>query len=329
MKYILISGGLGYIGLHVTSLCNENGYYPIIIDNYSNSSSLSLIRLKKLNIKFKFFRGCFSDKSLLQKIFNIYNINEVIHLAAFKSINESFDKPNLYLINNYHKSVIFFNFLKTKKINNFIFSSTACLYDSTKKSPFNEFSPIKPNNPYGKSKLYFEEFLLSESKVLKNINIHILRYFNPIGSHPSGLIGEFNWNNASNIIPNLIKASKSINTKFQIYGADYQTKDKTAIRDYVDIMDIATAHILSIKESLIGIRIINLGSGKGISVLELVKSFNKYSNSNIEYEFNKRRKGDAEAIFADISLALNTLDWYPKYSIKQSIENINKFLHTL
>jgi UDP-glucose 4-epimerase len=331
MKSILITGGLGYIGSHIITQCNQNNFYPVVIDNFYNTSSRVINALNKLNIKFKLYKGSFSDNLLLDKIFNENSIYDVIHLAALKDIGESFKKPNFYLNINFHDSVKFINYLLNKNIKNFIFSSSACLYQTDLcKNPIEENSPVNPNNPYGISKLLFENYLKKNRNMFADVNIKILRYFNPIGAHPSGYLGEFNWKNASNIIPQIIKSYLSNSKiKFNVYGSDYPTSDGSAIRDYVDVNDIAEAHLKCLSINAINnFNVINLGSGVGTSVFELLSFFNLYTKHPILYNLVSRRKGDIESIYADDKYALESINWKSKTNIKDSVKSILKFIKT-
>tara|TARA_Y100000589_G_scaffold332036_1_gene388716 strand:- start:3432 stop:4475 length:1044 start_codon:yes stop_codon:yes gene_type:complete len=331
MRNLLITGGLGFIGSHTCIELINSGYQVYVVDSLVNSDLSNLERVKKVikkkggdSSKLKFFEGDICDKQFLKSVFeNVYKngnfIEGVIHFAGLKSVTKSIINPVDYWENNVVASINLIKVMQLYNITNLIFSSSAAVYSPFNKSPISESGDIKPLSPYGKTKNCIEEILLdlykSSSNVWKIIN---LRYFNPIGAHPSGLIGEVPIGMPNNIFPLINKvASKEID-KLKIYGNDWNTIDGTAIRDYIHIMDLVDGHILAyeyIVKNKSQYFNINLGTGKGTSVLELVETFKRVNKIDVPYIFTKRRAGDLEKIFADCKLANKLFGWKPKKDI--------------
>tara|TARA_Y100000589_G_C27139817_1_gene624153 strand:- start:348 stop:1394 length:1047 start_codon:yes stop_codon:yes gene_type:complete len=327
---VLITGGAGFIGSHMCLEMLNRGFDLYIIDSLVNSSFNSISKVIELNKKLRSESGFLSfnkidirDEQKLSQIFdnarrNKNEIKSVIHFAGLKSINESYKIPNIYKDVNVRGTI---NLLKIMEDNNcfeLIFSSSASIYDQFSSSPKNENSIIKPNNPYGETKVEVERILMDKFEREDKWKIISLRYFNPIGAHYTGELGESPINSVNNLFPILCKVALGYMDFLPIYGNDWPTKDGTAIRDFIHIMDLVEGHIEAFKylkkvESCY--ENINLGTGKGTTVLELTKTFERINHVNINYEFKKRRKGDTGIIFADASYAKKTLNWQTRLSI--------------
>ena len=324
---ILLTGGLGFIGSHIAIELLTHNYSVIILDNLSNSSLDVLNKIEMItDKKFIFYQGDYQDETLLTKVFTQHTVDCVIHLAAYKSVSESMSNPLKYYQNNISGLITLLSMMETHHIKNMIYSSSATVYAPSSHA-LKETSPKEPINPYGQTKLMAEKILFD---LKDQMNIIILRYFNPVGCHSGGLIGD-NPTIASNLFPHILNTirGKSFGDSrtepcVQIFGCDYATYDGTAIRDYIHITDLAKGHIQAMSKLSKGIQTYNLGTGKGYSVLEVVSSFNKYTN--IRYQFKDRRSGDAPAVFADVSLARQELDWRPTKSLEDMIVDSLKFV---
>lgn len=320
MKKVLVTGGLGYIGSHACIALFNEGYKPIIIDNLANSSLKVLDIIKTIiNVSPSFYLGDIRDEILLKKIFHEHKVYAVLHFAGLKSIEESIDKPKLYRDNNIGGTKKLVKVMQLFDVNRIIFSSSATIYGEPEFIPINEEHSIRPNNPYGECKYEIELLLEDISKETKNWCSFNLRYFNPLGSHKSGLLKDKQGKNASNIMPRIIEAASKKGYILKIFGNTYKTPDGTGIRDYIHINDLVSGHIAAIKksETFVGIKSINLGTGKGYSVLELIDAFEVTNNISIPYKISDRRKGDIDISIADNSLAKNFLAWSCNYNLHQ------------
>ena len=326
MKKILITGGLGYIGSHTSVLLLEKNYEIIIIDNLSNSEINALESIHSITSKKPEFFNCdITNYKKLYYIFKKNNIDCVIHFAALKSVTESVQNPEKYFYNNIEGIKTLLKCCKKFNVNNFIFSSSCTVYGSPKTLPVHESMPFgKPSSPYGETKIKSEEILLKfceKNKYFKNIS---LRYFNPVGAHNSNLIGESPKGIPNNLVPSIVQSCFSKNIKFKVYGNDYNTKDGTAIRDYIHIEDLSKAHIMAyeyIKNSRNNYEIFNIGTGRGYSVIEVINMFEKISGKKLNYKFAKRRKGDIKEIYADTTKANRILKWKAKFNLKNMLES--------
>lgn len=334
MSRILITGGCGYIGSHIVLLLIQKGYEVIILDSNINSSSKVLKKIKKIlelnNYHFsnnlKFFKGDIRDQKVLEKIFlNAYKkdhkIDGVIHLSGLKSISESKTIPLDYWDVNISGTINLLRVMDKFECNKLIYSSSASIYGNSEKFPFHEDSPSNTLNPYANTKLTGEIFLkdLCDIKSTK-WNIICLRYFNPIGAHKSGLLGEEPIYQTNNIFPLILNSCLDSKKKIYIYGQDWPTPDGTCIRDYIHIEDLAEGHIAALTSLLKehrGFIRINLGTGHGTSVLELLKVFEKVNNIKLSYEFTSRREGDCPVLVADNLRALSYLSWHPKRDLEK------------
>lgn len=322
--FILITGGLGFIGSITASYLAINGYQNIVIlDNLHNSNIKIYYQLKNLHpeTNFIFYEGDIRDGFKLKEIFENHKINTVIHMAALKSVKESFEKSIDYYDVNVLGTINLLNYMKQYNVKKLIFSSSATVYGSSS-PPLTESSQtgIGITNPYGKTKYMIENILLDS----KDFDIVILRYFNPIGAHKNQLLGENPNNYPNNIFPCILGATYGKLPAITIFGTDYNTLDGTCIRDYIDINDLAEAHVASVKylENNNGIDIFNIGTGFGTSVFELINTFENSNNIKVPYIFGNRRDGDLDCIYASINTeTFEKLQWFPKYDLVDSCIN--------
>lgn len=330
MKKVLVTGGLGYIGSHtVVELQNKN-YEVVIIDNLSNSSLEVLEGIEKLTGKTPYFeRVDLRDKDEVKQFFTRHNdIDGIIHFAASKAVGESVLNPLHYYENNISTLINLLNEVsKLKRDLKFIFSSSCTVYGQAEYMPINENSPIKiAESPYGNTKQIGEGIIKDLSKINDTLSFIVLRYFNPIGAHPSLEIGELPLGKPQNLIPFITQTAAGLHDKLTVFGDDYDTSDGTCIRDYIDVVDLAHAHIAALnrllnKKNDSNYEIYNLGSGKGSSVLEVINSFERTSGRVLNYEIGKKRSGDVRSAYADTTLANKNLEWTTKVTLDESILN--------
>ena len=333
MKTILVTGGLGYIGSHTIISLLENNFNVYIIDSLINSDEENLISIKKiwnLSEKFQknritFFKGDLKDKEFLKDTFQKAKIEgnpieAVIHFAGLKSVNNSIKKPLDYWETNIYGSINLLSIMQLYKCKKIVFSSSASIYKTIINKQITENSKLEALTPYGNTKLAVENMLgdLTKDKS-NNWRIIILRYFNPVGAHISGLLGENPKGTPDNLFPILLKVASGEYDYLEIYGNDWPTYDGTCVRDYIHVMDLAESHLSAlafILESPPILLKLNIGTGIGKSVLDVVNSFNDFNNCSIKYIFGSRRLGDAPYVVADNSLAISTLKWFPKRNLK-------------
>ena len=340
MSVILVTGGAGFIGSHTCHLLLKNGFKIVILDSFINSSPSIINNLSKLNsdnfyTNLELINGDLRNKSFLIKLFeNISNkkgyIDSVIHFAGLKSISESIKYPNKYWDVNVMGSINLFNVMEKFNCRKIIFSSSALVYKFYKGGNFRENSQLEPSNPYGKTKLIVENILKNLSiKSEKSWKVIVLRYFNPIGAHESGLLGELPKFSEKNLFPIICDIANSKKDILQIYGNDWETSDGTPIRDYIHIMDLATAHVEALKilenKNLQNFLVLNVGTGIGTSVLELKSIFEEVSKQKIPHKFVNRRNGDQAILIADNSLILKTLNWKPIKNVNEMCQDGWKF----
>jgi len=310
---ILVTGGAGYIGSHVVRDLAENGYNPIIYDNLSTGN-------KKSILYGTFIEGDLNDKALLVDTITTYNIKDVIHFAAFIIVQESVSKPLKYYINNFVNSSNLIQACIEKKVNNFVFSSTAAVYGIPSKFPVDENAELKPINPYGNSKMFTEILLKDVAMVNPNFNYIALRYFNVAGADRKTRIGQ-NYKKPTHLMTLALKTALGKFPELKVFGTDYNTTDGTTIRDYIHIDDLSNAHLLSLeylrenKKS----RIFNCGYGQGYSVLEVIKVVKEVTKIDFKVIHSERREGDPPILIADSTLIKNQLDWNPQYNDLQYI----------
>ena len=327
-KNILVTGGLGYIGSNTVVKLFENGYNPIIIDNLSNSDFYRLNELETItNSKIHYYNGDIRAPkgfSNLSHIMEKYDINSVMHFAAFKSVNESVKNPLKYYSNNIGGTISLLEMMKKHDVKNIIFSSSCTVYGQPDKYPVCEKSPVKTaESPYGETKQVCENLLKNTSEK-EGINVVSLRYFNPIGCHESGLLSDNPKGTPENLIPYIIGVLNKEYEYLRVFGNDYNTKDGTAIRDYVDVLDLAEAHVKAL--GVVGeksYQTINVGSGCGYSVMEIIECF-KSLGYEIPFKIFPKRNGDIDSIYGDVSKAKQVMNWVPKRDVLDSIGSILK-----
>lgn len=316
---ILVTGGTGYIGSHTVIELHAHGYDVVIVDNLCNSKLEVLNRIEKISGKRpKFYKVSVQDEENLKKVFEAENITDVIHFAGLKSVAESVEKPELYQYNNVYATSVLLKVMKQYGVKNIVFSSSATVYGVPEKVPLKEDDKVGGcSNPYGQTKLDIEYLLKDYNQENNDTNIAILRYFNPIGAHSSGLIGEDPNGIPNNLMPYITQVAVGKRPFLYVYGSDYQTVDGTGVRDYIHVVDLALGHIAALKrlEGKPGLVIYNLGTGKGTSVLELVHAFEEANNLKIEYKIVDRRPGDVDASYADATKAKIEMNWETKLDI--------------
>jgi UDP-glucose 4-epimerase len=319
MKKILVTGGTGYIGSHIVVELLELGYHPIIFDNLSNSSSKVLTKISSIiDQEYSFIKGDLCNFSEISDVFKVHDIDSVIHLAGFKSVKGSIQKPLEYFDNNITGTINLLKAMVSNNIMSLVFSSSATVYGKPVELPLRETSECgQLTNPYAKSKKIIEDMIMDISKSNKNFNTIILRYFNPVGAHHSGEIGEDPDGIPANIMPFISKVAVGAIKEVKIFGDNYETHDGTGVRDYIHVVDLANAHIKAISKisKLKGANIFNIGTGIGYSVLQLIDTYESVSGQNIPYKIEKRRKGDVDICFSDPSKANFFLDWQSKKSL--------------
>ena len=329
---ILITGGTGYIASHTALSLLDLGHDVVLFDNLSNSSISTLDSIKQISNKnVSFFLGDLSDKKLLSKIISENKIKVVIHFAALKAVDESVAEPIKYFQNNTSGSLSLFEAMKENNVKNLVFSSSCTVYGEPKYHPIDENHPLTAINPYGRSKLHVEEILKDLAFSDNSWKIICLRYFNPVGAHESGLIGENPNGIPNNLFPIINNVLSGKLDKLSIYGNDYNTADGTAIRDYIHVMDIADGHSAALdflNKTDKPFDVFNLGTGKGSSVLEIVNAYEEQSGEKLNFEFVDRRPGDAEKCYADATKAAKYLKWESKRNLQEmcsSAITYNKF----
>ncbi|MGM8366149.1 UDP-glucose 4-epimerase GalE [Virgibacillus sp. W0181] len=308
---ILVTGGTGYIGSHTVIELLKADYDVVIIDNFSNSSMKVIDRIEKITDK----RPILINTDLLNKeniydVFEKFSFSSVIHFAGLKAVGESVNNPLKYYYTNIASTVNLCEVMTAFDVKNFIFSSSATVYSAQNKMPINEDGNLGPNNPYGRTKLFIEEMLSDLYQSDSNWKITLLRYFNPVGAHESGLIGESPNGTPNNLMPFITSVAVGKQKNLKVFGSDYNTKDGTGVRDYIHVIDLAKGHVQALKHNCEpGIKTYNLGTGKGYSVLEVVKTFQLVNGVNVPYEIVDRRPGDIPISYADVTKAKDQLNW--------------------
>ena len=324
---ILLTGGTGFIGSHTAVELIQSNYGLVIVDNLSNSNIDVINKIQAIVKKnVTFIEGDIRDKNLISSTIKKNLITTVIHFAGLKSVNESTENPSLYYDNNVNGTQALLEAMEENDVRNLIFSSSATVYGSPIYLPIDENHPLKATNPYGQNKIDIENMLADKSKDGK-WKVVSLRYFNPIGAHPSGLLGESPKETPNNLFPYIFKVIKKEIKELPVYGNDYKTIDGTCIRDYIDIIDLARAHIKAIDFIKVtnGFHIFNIGTNKGLSVLEIIHLFETVLNIKLNYKFSKRRIGDVESSYANAKKANKIFKWIAKTNIENSIINAYKF----
>ncbi len=318
---ILVTGGTGYIGSHTVVELQNNGYDVVVLDNLSNSSPKSLERVKAITGKdVKFYEGDIRDRKILEKIFDNEKIDSCIHFAGLKAVGESVEKPWEYYDNNITGTLTLVDEMRKHGVKNIIFSSSATVYGDPAQIPITEECPKgQCTNPYGWTKSMLEQILSDMQKADNEWNVVLLRYFNPIGAHPSGTMGENPNGIPNNLMPYITQVAVGKREELGVFGNDYDTPDGTGVRDYIHVVDLADGHVKALKkiEEKAGLCIYNLGTGTGYSVLDIVKNFEEANNLKIPYSIKPRRAGDIATCYADPSKAKKELGWEAKYGIKE------------
>ena len=320
----MVTGGAGYIGSHTCIELIKEGHEILVVDNLCNSSVESLKRVERIvGCNIPFFKVDVRDKKELTKIFEQYSVDGVIHFAGLKAVGESVEKPNEYYDTNVTGTHILVEVMRAFNCKTLIFSSSAVVYGNPQKLPIKEDSPLSSTNPYGHSKLLIEEFLQDLYTEDDTYQIAILRYFNPIGAHQSGLIGEDSNDIPSNLVPYISQVAIGKLKKLNIYGGDYNTPDGTGIRDYIHVIDLSKAHVKALQslKNNQQVLIMNLGTGIGYSVLDMVKAFEKASGRKIPYEIVDRRPGDIAICYADPSFSEKKIGWTAEYHLDKMCED--------
>ena len=315
---VLVTGGAGYIGSHTVVQLLEDNREVVIVDDLSNSSPKVIDRIEAITGKRpKFYEVNILNEEKMEEIFKENEIDSVIHFAGFKAVGESVAKPLAYYTNNLTTTLIVLNLMKKYGVRNFVFSSSATVYGDPHTCPILETFPLSATNPYGRTKLMIEEMLVDICKADKELNVALLRYFNPVGAHESGTIGEEPNGIPNNLMPYITKVAVGKLEKLSVFGDDYNTPDGTGVRDYIHVVDLANGHLKALTklETNPGLVIYNLGTGKGYSVLDMVKAFSKACGKDIPYVIAPRRPGDVAMCYADATKAKEELGWEAKYDL--------------
>ncbi|MBI0018311.1 UDP-glucose 4-epimerase GalE [Commensalibacter sp. W8133] len=322
---ILVTGGCGYIGSHTCIQLIKQGIDPVIIDNLYNGKEIVLDRIKKITGKRpRFYQGDIRNKDLLDTIFKENNIKGVIHFAGLKAVGESVRKPLEYYDVNVYGTINLLDAMKKANVKKFIFSSSATVYGTQPIIPYIETMETgEPTQPYGRSKLFIEKILQDLSIADQDWSITILRYFNPVGAHPSGLIGEDPQGIPNNLMPYITQVAIGKLASLAVFGNDYETRDGTCIRDFIHVMDLADGHLaaLNYNDTQSGVNIFNLGSGQGNSVLEVIATFENVFRKKLPYYFAPRRDGDLPAYWANADRAKKLLNWETRLNLHDMVQD--------
>lgn len=323
MAKILVTGGAGYIGSHTCVELLNSGHEVVVLDNLCNSSEESLNRVQQLTAKtLSFVEGDIRDAQVLDQVFQQYSIDAVIHFAGLKAVGESQQIPLTYFDNNIAGSISLVRAMQRAEVFNLVFSSSATVYDEANTSPLNEEMPTgMPSNNYGYTKLIVEQLLQKLSMADERWSIALLRYFNPVGAHKSGRMGEDPQGIPNNLMPYVTQVAVGRREKLSIFGQDYDTVDGTGVRDYIHVVDLANAHLCALNNRLNaqGCRAWNIGTGNGSSVLEVKNTFEKVNGIAVAFEFAPRREGDVATSFADNARAVSELGWTPQYALEDML----------
>lgn len=326
---ILLTGGLGYIGSHTCVELLKRGERIVIMDNLSNSREEAMDNIKAIsNAGFIFYKADLLDKDSMRRIFSENKIDAVVHFAGLKAVGESVAKPLEYYKNNVEGTLNLLEIMKEFDCNKMVFSSSATVYGSPKRVPITEDMPLSTTNPYGTTKLMIEQILQDYAKANKQFKVAILRYFNPIGAHESGVIGEDPNGIPNNLMPYIARVASGKLECLSIYGNDYPTHDGTGVRDYIHVVDLAKGHLKALDRLAkddTGVFIYNLGSGRGYSVLDIVKAFEKANGIKINYKIVERRPGDIAKCYADATKAWKELGWKAEKTLEDMVRDAWNF----
>ena len=324
MKKILVTGGAGYIGSHTVVELVAAGYEAIIVDDLSNGSVQVLDRLKSITGReISFYQGSVADKGFMNRVFEENHIDAVIHFAAYKAVGESVQEPLKYYENNVGGTIALLEVMKENKVDHIIFSSSATVYGMNNISPLTEDLPTSATNPYGYTKLMMEQILTDLARAHSDWSVTNLRYFNPIGAHESGMIGEAPNGIPNNLMPYITQVAVGKLQELSVFGNDYDTHDGTGVRDYIHVVDLAKGHVLALKHNLEnkGVAVFNLGTGIGYSVLDMVKVFENVNGVKIPYTVKDRRPGDVATCYADASKANDILGWKAEKTLQDMMRD--------
>lgn len=317
---VLVTGGAGFIGSHTCVALSEAGFQPLILDNLSNAKLPVLDRIEKITGRRPLFvEGDVRDRPLLDKLFRDHAIAGVMHFAGLKAVGDSVADPLAYYDNNLNGTLVLTSAMQEADVRTLIFSSSATVYGAAGSSPIPETAPCRPESPYGHSKLMVEQVLTDLQHAQPDWHIVLLRYFNPVGAHESGLIGEDSQGKPNNLMPFVSQVAAGLRDYVAVHGDNYPTPDGTGVRDYVHVMDVAEGHLAALKHCCRapGLLTINLGTGVGASVLEVIRSFQRASGRSVRHEIGPRRPGDVAAYWADPSLAHSVLGWAARRGLDQ------------
>ena len=326
---ILVTGGAGFIGSHTAVELLDVGEDIVIVDNFVNSKPVVLDKIKEITKKdFKFYEVDILNKEKLEKVFKENNITEVIHFAGLKAVGESVQKPIEYYHNNITGTLVLLELMKKYNCKKIVFSSSATVYGAPKTVPIREDFPLSTTNPYGSTKLMLEQILKDVCVSDKNFSAIILRYFNPIGAHKSGLIGENPNGIPNNLMPYITKVANGELDHLNIFGNDYPTKDGTGVRDYIHVVDLAKGHVKALEKARNNVGAIpyNLGTGNGYSVLDIVNAFEKANNLKVKYQMADRRPGDIAECYADPTKAKEELNWTAEKNLEDMCKDAWNFI---
>jgi UDP-glucose 4-epimerase len=321
---ILVTGGAGYIGSHTCIALHEAGFDFVVFDNFCNSSLESLKRVEKIiNKKIACVEGDIRNAKDLQSVFDNYEIDSVIHFAGLKAVGESVEKPLEYYDNNINGTIVLCNVMRKNNCKKIVFSSSATVYGDPHTTPIKEDFPLSTTNPYGRTKLFNEEILRDLYTSDHDWKVVLLRYFNPVGAHKSGTIGEDPNGIPNNLMPFIAQTAVGKRDELSVFGGDYDTHDGTGVRDYIHVVDLADGHVKALQkiDSLKDVLTVNLGTGNGYSVLDMVKAFEKASGKKVAYKIVQRRAGDIAKCFADPSYALEVLGWEATKGVDEMCED--------
>ncbi|MBR6949109.1 MAG: UDP-glucose 4-epimerase GalE [Bacilli bacterium] len=317
---VLVTGGLGYIGSHTVVELLDDNYEVVVVDNLSNSSIDVYDKIKTITGKdFVFYEEDVCNEDKLDEIFAKENVDSVIHFAGYKAVGESCEKPLMYYENNLMSTISLVKCMQRHGVKSIVFSSSATVYGSPEKLPIEEDFPLSTTNPYGTTKLFIEHILTDVCNADNTFSAIMLRYFNPIGAHKSGLIGENPKGIPNNLMPYIVRVADKQLKELSVFGNDYDTHDGTGVRDYIHVVDLAKGHLKAIEKAAksSGAKFYNLGTGTGYSVLDLVETFKKVNNVDVPYKIVGRRPGDIAACYADPRLAYEELGWKAELGIEE------------
>lgn len=322
---ILLTGGAGYIGSHIAVVLASSGHDPVLLDNFTNSSPTVISKIEKITgRKQPFYNLDIRDTEKLSQVMRVHEIEAVIHLAGLKSVGESVNAPIEYYANNVQGTISLALAMKKVELKRLVFSSSATVYGQPNYLPIDESHPLQPTNPYGRNKLQAEQILQDLAESDPNWSICCLRYFNPVGAHETGMIGEFPKGVPNNLMPLIAEVASRHRKKLTVFGGDYDTFDGTGVRDYIHVMDLAEGHLAALKFLFKnnGIEFINLGNGSGLSVLEMIAKFEEVSGVEIPYEIADRRPGDIAACYADPLKANSILSWHATRDLQNMCDSL-------